>query len=170
MHGAISASCPTPTCPTFPIPCYPSHRCRQLPLWWWIPLSEHSPKCPTVSFPPVMRHFKRWNHFLCSDVQTGLIKGFPLYVFCGSASFNLSVATLCLFPFFLTRLLYLSLQEMIIDKVNGHPVPRYLIYDIIKFNVSSPAILECTVLLLTHCFRKFARSGYHTLQTSTLNA
>lgn len=40
----------------------------------------------------------------------------------------------------LTRLLSLSLQEMIIDKVNGHPVPRYLIYDIIKFNVSSPAI------------------------------
>lgn len=29
------------------------------------------------------------------------------------------------------------LQEMIIDKVNGQPVPRYLIYDIIKFNVSS---------------------------------
>ncbi|XP_026089726.1 mRNA-capping enzyme-like [Carassius auratus] len=24
--------------------------------------------------------------------------------------------------------------EMIVDKVNGHPVPRYLIYDIIKFN------------------------------------
>lgn len=31
----------------------------------------------------------------------------------------------------------LSLQEMIVDKVNGQPVPRYLIYDIIKFNVSS---------------------------------
>lgn len=58
---------------------------------------------------------------------------------------------------------------MIIDKVNGHPVPRYLIYDIIKFNVSSPAILECTVLL-TYCFKIFARSGYHTIQTSTLNA
>lgn len=26
---------------------------------------------------------------------------------------------------------------MIIDKVNGQPVPRYLIYDIIKFNVSA---------------------------------
>lgn len=26
---------------------------------------------------------------------------------------------------------------MIIDKVNGQVVPRYLIYDIIKFNVSS---------------------------------
>ncbi|XP_072106080.1 mRNA-capping enzyme isoform X4 [Mobula birostris] len=25
--------------------------------------------------------------------------------------------------------------EMIIDKVNGHPVPRYLIYDIVKFNL-----------------------------------
>ena len=31
------------------------------------------------------------------------------------------------------------LQEMIIDKVNGQPVPRYLIYDIIKFNVSNKA-------------------------------
>jgi len=29
------------------------------------------------------------------------------------------------------------LQEMIIDKVNGQPVPRYLIYDIIKFTVSA---------------------------------
>jgi len=26
---------------------------------------------------------------------------------------------------------------MIIDKVNGQVVPRYLIYDIIKFNVST---------------------------------
>lgn len=26
---------------------------------------------------------------------------------------------------------------MIIDKVNGQAVPRYLIYDIIKFNVST---------------------------------
>lgn len=33
---------------------------------------------------------------------------------------------------------------MIIDKVNDQPVPRYLIYDIIKFNVSSPTN-ECTV-------------------------
>lgn len=31
---------------------------------------------------------------------------------------------------------------MIIDKVNGQPVPRYLIYDIIKFNVSNPT-KEC---------------------------
>lgn len=35
---------------------------------------------------------------------------------------------------------------MIIDKVNGQPVPRYLIYDIIKFNVSS-ATKECIVAL-----------------------
>ncbi len=40
----------------------------------------------------------------------------------------------------LTQLPSLSLQEMIIDKVNGQPVPRYLIYDIIKFNVSNPAV------------------------------
>lgn len=39
---------------------------------------------------------------------------------------------------------------MIIDKVNGHPVPRYLIYDIIKFNVSSlwVIILERKYLML----------------------
>lgn len=30
-----------------------------------------------------------------------------------------------------------SFKEMIIDKVNGQAVPRYLIYDIIKFNVST---------------------------------
>lgn len=40
--------------------------------------------------------------------------------------------------------LFFFLQEMIIDKVNGQPVPRYLIYDIIKFNVSS-ATKECIV-------------------------
>ncbi|KPP79283.1 mRNA-capping enzyme-like [Scleropages formosus] len=30
--------------------------------------------------------------------------------------------------------------EMIVDKVNGQPVPRYLIYDIIKFNVSNSTV------------------------------
>lgn len=35
------------------------------------------------------------------------------------------------------RLHLFFLQEMIIDKVNGQPVPRYLIYDIIKFTVSA---------------------------------
>lgn len=38
---------------------------------------------------------------------------------------------------------------MIIDKVNGHPVPRYLIYDIIKFNVSSPWVI--TILKSISC-------------------
>jgi hypothetical protein len=28
-------------------------------------------------------------------------------------------------------------KEMIVDRVNGQTVPRYLIYDIIKFNVST---------------------------------
>lgn len=32
--------------------------------------------------------------------------------------------------------LFFSFKEMIIDRVNGQAVPRYLIYDIIKFNVS----------------------------------
>lgn len=31
---------------------------------------------------------------------------------------------------------------MIIDKVNGQAVPRYLIYDIIKFNVSTFFIIS----------------------------
>lgn len=35
-----------------------------------------------------------------------------------------------------TYLLF-SFKEMIIDRVNGQAVPRYLIYDIIKFNVST---------------------------------
>lgn len=33
--------------------------------------------------------------------------------------------------------LLFSFKEMIIDRVNGQAVPRYLIYDIIKFNVST---------------------------------
>ena len=32
---------------------------------------------------------------------------------------------------------FFSFKEMIIDRVNGQAVPRYLIYDIIKFNVST---------------------------------
>lgn len=57
-----------------------------------------------------------------------------------------------IFPFPLIQILIFfffllpPLQEMIIDKVNGQPVPRYLIYDIIKFNVSS-ATKECIVTL-----------------------
>lgn len=30
---------------------------------------------------------------------------------------------------------------MIVDKVNGQVVPRYLIYDIIKFNVSTSGFI-----------------------------
>lgn len=33
-------------------------------------------------------------------------------------------------------IIFLFLKEMIIDKVKGQVVPRYLIYDIVKFNVS----------------------------------
>lgn len=35
------------------------------------------------------------------------------------------------------NVIFFSFKEMIIDKVNGQVVPRYLIYDIIKFNVST---------------------------------
>lgn len=44
---------------------------------------------------------------------------------------------LCMWSRDSLRPLFSVLQEMIVDKVNGQPVPRYLIYDIIKFNVSS---------------------------------
>jgi hypothetical protein len=37
---------------------------------------------------------------------------------------------------------------MIIDKVNGQAVPRYLIYDIIKFNVST-LIIHTIVRIVT---------------------
>lgn len=37
--------------------------------------------------------------------------------------------------------LLFSFKEMIIDRVNGQAVPRYLIYDIIKFNVSTINII-----------------------------
>lgn len=48
---------------------------------------------------------------------------------------------------------------MIIDKVNGQPVPRYLIYDIIKFNVSI-STQECIVSLAYTFF-------YHWLDIDT---
>lgn len=52
------------------------------------------------------------------------------------------ICLLCYFPLgcssqSVSLSLCLSLQqEMIIDKVNGQPIPRYLIYDIIKITVS----------------------------------
>ena len=49
-----------------------------------------------------------------------------------------SPVTVCMSSHDSQCLLFSFLQEMIVDKVNGQPVPRYLIYDIIKFNVSSP--------------------------------
>ncbi|XP_006792685.1 mRNA-capping enzyme [Neolamprologus brichardi] len=42
--------------------------------------------------------------------------------------------------------------EMIIDKVNGHPVPRYLIYDIIKFNGQPVGQCDFNIRLL--CIEK----------------
>lgn len=38
---------------------------------------------------------------------------------------------------------------MIIDKVNDQPVPRYLIYDIVKFNVSKECMVSLQPVLLT---------------------
>ena len=37
-------------------------------------------------------------------------------------------------------------QEMILDQVDGKAVPRYLIYDIIKFEVSDKSTLEAAAL------------------------
>uniref|UniRef100_A0A8C5C4M5 mRNA-capping enzyme n=1 Tax=Gadus morhua TaxID=8049 RepID=A0A8C5C4M5_GADMO len=42
--------------------------------------------------------------------------------------------------------------EMIIDKVNGQPVPRYLIYDIIKFNGQPVGLCDFNIRLL--CIEK----------------
>ncbi|XP_057678351.1 mRNA-capping enzyme isoform X2 [Corythoichthys intestinalis] len=42
--------------------------------------------------------------------------------------------------------------EMIIDKVNGQPVPRYLIYDIIKFN--GQAVGQCDFNIRLLCIEK----------------
>ncbi|CDQ65421.1 unnamed protein product [Oncorhynchus mykiss] len=42
--------------------------------------------------------------------------------------------------------------EMIIDKVNGQPVPRYLIYDIIKFNGQPVGQCDFNIRLL--CIEK----------------
>lgn len=42
--------------------------------------------------------------------------------------------------------------EMIIDKVNGHPVPRYLIYDIIKFN--GQPVGQCDFNIRRLCIEK----------------
>lgn len=74
--------------------------------------------------------FKQEPLLLCCNVKTSR-----------NSEHLLSIHFLHLLPFVvcpspLTESLSYSLQEMIIDKVNGHPVPRYLIYDIIKFNVS----------------------------------
>lgn len=69
--------------------------------------------------------------------HTFYIAGFkqePLLLCCNVKTSRNSSFVVCPSP--LTESLSYSLQEMIIDKVNGHPVPRYLIYDIIKFNVS----------------------------------
>ncbi|KAG7509122.1 mRNA-capping enzyme [Solea senegalensis] len=42
--------------------------------------------------------------------------------------------------------------EMIIDKVNGQPVPRYLIYDIIKYN--GQPVGQCDFNIRLHCIEK----------------
>lgn len=66
-----------------------------------------------------------------------------LHVICSQYFVQLQPYTSeCKIVTFWTDSLSLSLQEMIIDKVNGQPVPRYLIYDIIKFNVSILNISE----------------------------
>lgn len=50
--------------------------------------------------------------------------------------------------------LFFSFKEMIIDKVNGQAVPRYLIYDIIKFNVSTFIISKWIVTEIIDVFNK----------------
>lgn len=128
MCSAISASCP-------PWP----HRHTHVHV-----LTHHTPGLLSFALPQAssslnihpleschtfyITHFKQAPLLLCCNVETSRNSEHLL-----SASSPLSFVV-CPSP--LTESLSYSLQEMIIDKVNGHPVPRYLIYDIIKFNVS----------------------------------
>ena len=43
--------------------------------------------------------------------------------------------------------------EMVIDQVEGQPVPRYLIYDIIKFEVCDDGtMMFCVRVCFVHCY------------------
>ena len=128
-----------------------------------VPLSEHgspwerSPPLCHTSAPPAWLHSKR-NHSLHA-------KDSPFIFSEHLHSIVYFYLNNCVFFFLftlLTHLLSLSLQEMIIDKVNGQPVPRYLIYDIIKFNVSSPAFWDCVVSPLTCHSWQLSRSRCQT--------
>lgn len=146
MCSAISASRPalpgytTHSHPS-PMPWYPPHLLLWRKVPWecslWCPIMPNSFHTDTI-FELALRQ---------SGFRTSL---------CISSSFvlhfgTLSYPSICVFFLFLSctlliQVLSLSLQEMIIDKVNGQPVPRYLIYDIIKFNVSSPGHLRMCCL------------------------
>lgn len=108
-------------------------------------LSSPNPCCPSLpedTSPGRVRLLVSHRDELLSNTYPFNPGLFSLYLCCTSFPVPL------FFPLsLLTRLLSLSLQEMIIDKVNGQPVPRYLIYDIIKFSVSSPGVLRKCCLL-----------------------
>lgn len=114
MDCAISASCLSTT---------HSHPPPQLLEFLPVSLSEHP-----------LRMFTPWCLITLHHIHTGTI-------FTRLISVSGSFSSVCPLPL-LMRVLSLFLQEMIIDKVNGQPVPRYLIYDIIKFNVSSSGHLR----------------------------
>lgn len=132
MHKAISASCPSPANPNAH---FPPNSLLSSPLL--LPLNIES---LDSSQPLVSCCITTIEDYFCSDIKTQ-IRNFFSPLFC--PSFHLWSCQFFSFP--LNQILFFP-QEMIIDKVNGQPVPRYLIYDIIKFNVSS-STKECIAAL-----------------------
>lgn len=137
MHRAIFASCPRPANPSVH---FPSNSLL-------FPLLLHLNIDSLYSFQPLVfcciTTLEEDSRLLpvCSDIKTPQIRNFFSHLLC--LSFHLCS---CQFSSFPLNLILFFPQEMIIDKVNGQPVPRYLIYDIIKFNVSS-STKECIAAL-----------------------
>ena len=135
-----------------------------LPIAAGISLSEHAstwecappPPPPPPSVPSYITTQAQTPFSSCCDVQsTQALSVVFVHLLQSHPKSSPHLPGVCLFasllfsvPPPLTRLLSFSMQEMIIDKVNGQPVPRYLIYDIIKFNVSSRGRLRVSCLPL----------------------
>uniref|UniRef100_A0A8K9X6Q3 RNA guanylyltransferase and 5'-phosphatase n=1 Tax=Oncorhynchus mykiss TaxID=8022 RepID=A0A8K9X6Q3_ONCMY len=101
-----------------------------------------------LSYPPLLdRHFPGCSCYClsgkvfpstpCSGLSVAFCLSLSLCLsVCVSVSLCVSVCLKCPHHPLWTPFCLLFPQERIIDKVNGQPVPHYLIYDIIKLNVS----------------------------------
>lgn len=142
--------------------CCPPHCCRQLPLNIWFSWQQSTFFCLAVW------QLLRKTIFVCVlwHLDSQDYKDFLAFILSIIPSLWLVFFSISSEPFF-----FFFLQEMIIDKVNGQPVPRYLIYDIIKFNVSSPT-KECIVslqaiLLISFILNQCHSEPGHSLVTLT---